>query len=132
MASGIATLKKTERLHSKKLTEALFQGGHSKSAVAFPLRLVYMPLDEPGESAQMLVSVPKRCFKRAVKRNRIKRLVREAYRKNKSLLGDTPLALAFIWLDSKLWSASQVEQRVTSLLTTVKEKTQQEETTETV
>ena len=77
----------------------------------------------------MLVSVPKRCFKRAVKRNRVKRQVREAYRKNKHILYDkleqldgTRLAMAFIWLDDSLWDTPKVEQKVTNLMQRLAEK----------
>ena len=90
------TLCKAERLHSRKLIEKLFGGGQSRSMSAFPLRVVYLaptsPSDDNKSTAmpQMLVSVPKRYFKRAVKRNRIKRQVREAYRRHKFLLPRRP------------------------------------------
>ena len=79
------TLGKKERLNSKTLIERLFLGG-SKSFPAFPLRVVYMsvePVEEDMAAASILISVPKKRFKRAVKRNLVKRQVREAYRKNK-------------------------------------------------
>lgn len=125
------TFRKDERLCSRTLTEKLFHKEGSRSMAAFPLRLVYMksPAGEDGPAAQMLVSVPKRCFKRAVKRNRVKRQVREAYRKNKHILYDkleqldgTRLAMAFIWLDDSLWDTPKVEQKVTNLLQRLAEK----------
>ena len=85
---------------------------------------------EEGEaSVRILVSVPKKCFKRAVKRNRVKRQVREAYRKNKTLIdggmlqqaGQT-LLLALIWLDERLYDSRDVEQKVQSLLVRISEK----------
>ena len=85
------TLSKSERVASRNTVETLFGGGHSRALSAFPLRMVYMlaPRAEGEPAAQMLVSVPKRWFKRAVKRNRIKRQVREAYRTSKhQLLAD--------------------------------------------
>ena len=82
------TLPKVERLNSRILIERLFTGG-SKSLPAFPLRIVYMPVEgENLPAATILISVPKKRFKRAVKRNRVKRQVREAYRKNKHILLD--------------------------------------------
>ncbi len=136
MTSG-QTLPKTERLYHKKLIDSLFGGGKSRSMTAFPLRLVYMPLETTnGQDAiqeaakepvsQMLVSVPKRNLHRANKRNRVKRQVREAYRRHKDILDDHPFALAFIWLDVKLWTSAEVEQRVVSLLNRVMEKRSQE------
>ena len=73
---------KKEKLKSKKLIEQLFSEG--KSVSAFPLRLVYLetPLKD-DVIAQTGVSVSKRYFKKAVDRNRIKRLMRETYRLNK-------------------------------------------------
>lgn len=119
------TFSKAERLCSKKLIERLF-GGEGKSFPAFPLRVVYMPLTEEEMAAHVsiLVSVPKKRFKRAVKRNRVKRQVREAYRRNKHILtealaaqeGAPRIALAFIWLDGKLHPSVEVEQKVKKLL----------------
>jgi len=130
-ASGSLTLGKDERLCGKTLTEKLFKGGGSRSMAAFPLRLVYMRLEQgaDGVPVKILVSVPKRCFKRAVKRNRVKRQVREAYRQNKKILydrlesnADMGLAVAFIWLDDKLWSSADVEKRVVNLMRRLAEK----------
>lgn len=66
----------------------MFEGGVSKSFSIFPIRVVYMPVEQGEVPASILISVSKRRFKRAVKRNRVKRQIREAYRKNKSLLVD--------------------------------------------
>lgn len=125
-------LHKSERINSKKLIDRLFKGGESKSMSAFPLRVVYMTEDADSHEplAKMMVSVPKRYFKRAVKRNHVKRLVREAYRHNKqqllnSLEGEEQrkaLSLCFIWTDSNLRSYNEVEQKVANLLQRIAEK----------
>ena len=79
------TFKKEERLHEKKLIGTLFKEG--KSFYKFPFKVVYFKLEEAeAYPAKVLISVSKHNFKRAVDRNRIKRLIREAYRKNKYLL----------------------------------------------
>ena len=77
------TFKKIEKLKSQKLIEKLFSEG--KSVAVYPLRLVYLEttFDDPVK-IKTGVSVSKRNFKTAVARNRIKRLMREAYRLNKS------------------------------------------------
>ena len=72
-----------EKLKSKKLIEKLFAEG--KAVSVFPLRLIYL---KKGEINKVGVSVSKRNFKKAVDRNRIKRLLREAYRYNKNMLID--------------------------------------------
>ena len=79
------TLRKPERLNRKKIIERMFAGG-SRSFSLFPLRVVYLPVPDLEAQAAILVSVSKRRFKRAVKRNRVKRQIREAYRLNKHLL----------------------------------------------
>ena len=94
---------KSERIVSQKLIDELFTSGQSHSLAAFPLRAVYLLREEPcPAAAQVLISVPKRHFKHAVDRNRVKRQLREAWRKNKQLLTDHLLedksvALAFMW-----------------------------------
>tara|TARA_R110002049_G_scaffold85102_6_gene216572 strand:+ start:830 stop:1207 length:378 start_codon:yes stop_codon:yes gene_type:complete len=73
---------KKDKLKSKKLIEQLFTQG--KAVTAYPLRLVYLKTElENGLQLKTGVSVSKRLHKTAVSRNRIKRLLREAYRLNK-------------------------------------------------
>ncbi|WP_084523800.1 ribonuclease P protein component [Adhaeribacter aquaticus] len=73
---------KEERLHSKKLITELFSKGSSFNL--YPLRFVYLTNPEPVSTPpQILVSVSKKYFKKAVDRNRIKRQMREAYRLQK-------------------------------------------------
>ena len=81
--------------------------------------------DEPN--TQLLVSVPKKCFKRAVKRNRVKRQVREAYRRNRSIVSEKlsdgcRLVMAFIWLDPKLYDTAVVEVKMKNLIQRISEK----------
>ena len=72
------TLSKEERLSWKRYIDLLFEKG--QSFVAFPLRVVYLPMEEEMPArASFLVSVPKKKFKRAVKRNLIKRQVLPPY-----------------------------------------------------
>ncbi len=79
------SFKKSERLKSRKTIGRLFNR-EGQSFAKFPLRLVYMEIEESEVPIQFTVSVPKRKFKRAVDRNRIKRLIREAYRLHKAPL----------------------------------------------
>ena len=133
-------LRKEERLCSKKLIDTLFGTGGSHAMTAYPLKAVYRLIDSKTETSvsketvmeskvQVLVSVPKKHFKRAVKRNRVKRQVREAYRKHKSYvtlrvneLADKQLLIAFIWLSNELIDSVTIEQRVCNLLQRIGER----------
>jgi ribonuclease P protein component len=122
---------KRERIVSRKLIEQLFSHTGSHSKAAFPVRAVYRlePCDGETEAApvQLLISVSKRHFKRAVKRNRVKRQIREAYRLQKQILTvhvpqDRSVALAFIWMDDNLCDSAQVSASVRLILKKVSEK----------
>ncbi len=74
-----------EKLKSKKLIEQLFKEG--KGITSFPLKLIYLDVAFSSQvKIKTGVIAPKKSFKNAVQRNRIKRLLREAYRLNKSLV----------------------------------------------
>ncbi len=131
------TLSKAERLNKKRLIDQLF-GGDGKSLLAFPLRMVYITSGGGDPTASMLVSVPKKRFKRAVKRNRVKRQVREAYRRNKRILvpvleaKNLSAAMAFIWLGDTLVESSLVEEKVRNLLLRLSERLQPHATADTL
>jgi ribonuclease P protein component len=80
------TFPKEEHLCSKKRIEQLFNRKNPSLGV-YPLRLTWVAAPARTTAPpQVLITVPKRAFKRAVDRNRLKRLVREAYRLNKHRL----------------------------------------------
>lgn len=78
---------KSEKLKQRSQIKELFSQG--KTIKQFPVKLVYLPQDA-CKAHKVGVSVPKRNFKRAVDRNQLKRILREAYRLNKDLLSNTP------------------------------------------
>ena len=81
------TYGKNEKLKRRKLINEIFTTG--ESFPSFPFRVFYKKMNFEGDAkAQVGVSVSKRNFKHAVDRNRIKRLMREAYRLNKHTLID--------------------------------------------
>ena len=130
-AQGSFTLSKEERICSKKLIEQLFNGGTARSMSSFPLRVVFTTIErQPGQPpASIIVSVPKRHFKHAVDRNRVKRQLREAYRHHKQLLADAltdmpgkAVALSLIWMDSHHRPSGEVEHKLQNLLTRIAEK----------
>lgn len=78
------TLSPNERLKSRKIIEQLFKEGRSFSV--FPVRVVYLLKEEAPFGLQAGFSASTRSFKRAVDRNRVKRLLRECYRLQKNEL----------------------------------------------
>lgn len=121
------TLSKEERLSWKRYIDLLFAKG--QSFVAFPLRVVYLPVEEESlVPVSILISVPKKRFRRAVKRNLIKRQIREAYRVRKYDLID-PLVkknkrmlVAFLYLDKEIRSFVEMEKAMTKALTVLSSK----------
>lgn len=121
--------KKSERIVSQKQIDELFAGVGSHTRAAFPLRVVYIikVRAEGQPPAQLLISVPKRRFRHAVDRNRVKRQLREAYRTNKHLLlnvipSNLTVSMAFIWLSDTHLPTKEIENRVKSLLTQIAER----------
>lgn len=107
------SFKKKERLCSKKVIDRLFTEG--ESFLAFPIKVIYKVTELPDDNVavQAGFSVSKRNFKRAVKRNRIKRLMREAYRLNRQKLTASmqqqQLAVFFIFIGKELPTFNQLE-----------------------
>ena len=128
--NNLYTLRKSERTCSKIAIDNLFKGGHSRSLSAFPIRVVYLVSDTPQqEQCQIMVSVPKKCFKRAVKRNRVKRQIREAYRLNKAIVTEQMkkhegkyLTMAFIWRDAELHDTDEIKTKMINLLGRISER----------
>ena len=123
-------LCKAERLNSKSTIEELFSG-NSKSFSMYPLRVVFMSVEKKENAlASIMISVPKKRFKRAVKRNKVKRQVREGYRKNKHELlnvlneKEQGLAIAFIYLSNEILPTDLIEKTIKQILEKIKEKIQ--------
>ena len=104
------TFPKHSRLCGQLRIAALYKEG--QRFTAWPLRVTYAPTEE---ETQVLVWAPKSLFKRAVKRNRLRRLMREAYRLNQGLLEGKYL-LAFNYIDKEEQSYQTVEKAVVKAL----------------
>ena len=115
------TFCKEERLCRQGGFEELLSSGHS--FVCYPLRGVIRlyPKGEKGFPARVAVSVSKKRFKRAVKRNRVKRLIRESYRLNKNILyscipEDKTMDILFIYLHDEIFEYDKIEKAITGAI----------------
>ena len=119
------TYSKKEKLKSKKLIEALFTEG--LSVTAYPLKLIYLPARfEDGAILKTGVSVSKRLHKKAVDRNRIKRLLREAYRLNKDQYfnnSTTSYAFMILYISKDGTTFDALDKAMKKLFKTFKAKT---------
>jgi ribonuclease P protein component len=103
------TLKKSERLSQEKLIQELFDKG--SSFYLYPFKVLFLPSNSPAN--QVMTSVPKSIFKRAVDRNTIKRRIREGYRLNKTkLLQDKFFSIAYIYTAKEILPSALIHQKI--------------------
>ena len=118
------TFPTIEKLKSKKLLDELFTSG--KKLNEYPIKLVYKQLNFEDEVLiKTGVSVPKRNFKRAVDRNRIKRLLREGYRLNKHIVHvdlKEKYVCMFLYLGKEMPDFETINSKMISLLNKLVEK----------
>lgn len=113
------TLHKEERLSSQKTIEGLFASG--ESFLAYPLKVVYLKTESPHPfPVQAAFTASKRNFKRAVKRNLLKRRMREAYRLNKPDLyrelavKGLHIAIMFVYIGKEMIEFAPIEKAMIS------------------
>lgn len=103
---------KSSRLTGKKQISQLFTKG--KSSLLFPFRTLILPAVD--NKSRVLFSVPSRNFKRAVDRNRIKRMMREAYRLNRHRAGDASVMIAYIYVSKEILPYNIIQEKMISTL----------------
>jgi len=126
------SFKKAERLCNHKLINRLFTNGHS--FFHYPFKIIYLIVDQDerrlfSESypVQVLFTTSKRRFKRAVDRNRLKRLMREGYRKNKHELYETlhepkaNLALGLVYTGREILTYQEIEPKIKAAIMRLKQ-----------
>jgi ribonuclease P protein component len=117
------TFTKEERLCNKKLIDELFHKG--SSFLCYPFKVSWLIVDDPQPfPAQVLFSVSKKRYKRAVDRNLIKRRIRESYRLHKqqylySLLADPAKKIVFSigYIGKEITPYDFIEKKMLKLLT---------------
>lgn len=123
-------LHKTERLYRRKQIETLFAEG--RSFAVHPVRVVWTKtLEKDDTPVKVLFSVSKKRFKRAVHRNRVRRLLKEAYRLEKqSLISVVPegvtLKIAFLFTASSLPDFPMIRDKIILTLQRLAKEIQEE------
>jgi ribonuclease P protein component len=108
--------QKQEKLKSRKTIDLLFSEGGSFTDS--PVKVIFIKIDN-SEVNKAGFSVPKKYFKKAVDRNRLKRQMREAYRNNKHLLNsnnESKFALMFLYIKQEKVSFDLIQNAVLSLI----------------
>ena len=109
---GKFTFKKEERLSKEKIIQELFDKG--SSFYLYPFKVFFLAnRDNQYPYHQVLISVSKKNFKKAVDRNLIKRRIREGYRLNKNQIGDqNKLVIAYIYSAKEILPSAQIHERL--------------------
>ncbi|MEZ5147544.1 MAG: ribonuclease P protein component [Bacteroidales bacterium] len=115
------SFKKDQRLSSQKIIDQLFTNG--QRFLLFPFLIVWLPVELNANSpVQVLISVSKKKFKKAVDRNLAKRRIREAYRKNNGHLLEfmdqkqNQLALGIIYTGVEILAYKEIEKKILLVL----------------
>ncbi|MDD2560214.1 MAG: ribonuclease P protein component [Bacteroidales bacterium] len=118
---------KTEHLCGELRINKLFEQG--KSFFVYPLRICWLLAPQTEESSvQVMISVPKKKIRKAVQRNRTRRLIKEAYRLHKSSLSgemqekNLQLMLAFIWMSEQVPEYKDLELKMQEALRVLRNK----------
>jgi len=108
---------KVEKLKRDKIIEQLFKSG--SKVKGFPMILIYSKVQlSENVAIQAGFSVPKRIYKLALHRNRLKRLMRESYRKSKTefKVGEETYAFMFIYVGKEMLSQEQINRQFAKII----------------
>ena len=115
-----ASFPKAEHLCSRRLIDRLYADGHR--LLAFPYSIQWMAAPSLEVPCQVMIVAPKRKFRHAVDRNRVKRLTRECYRLRKERLygmlekHDLHIALSLVYIHDSIFSCDQLGHKMDKVM----------------
>ncbi len=116
------TFRKEERLCSRRLIDQLYAEGHRLMAFPYSVQWMLLPEGEGDIPAQVMIVAPKRKFRHAVDRNRVRRLTRECYRLRKdsiySFLQEHNVSIVFsmVYIHNEIMPFEQLGNKMDKLL----------------
>ncbi len=115
------TFCKEERLTNKKIINSIFTKGNS--AFIYPFNVKWSFIESKSEfPLQILITIPKRNFKKAVDRNKLKRCIREAYRLNKNIFSnkvisnDKKIVFTLIYTEKEILNFKMIQEKIILVL----------------
>jgi ribonuclease P protein component len=121
LSNKIFSFGKEEKLCSRKRIAEVFVRG--KVVFSHPLKVSFIARNESEDPSLFLVSVPKRNLKKAVNRNRVKRLMRESIRLNKNILSDSrnKFDICIVYTGKKIPKPEVIDIKIKDVLEKIKE-----------
>lgn len=122
---GTSAFPKSERLCSRRLIDQLYAEGHR--LMAFPYSVQWMEVNELPAPCQVMIVAPKRKFKHAVDRNRVRRLTRECWRQRKGPFYDNlrerdcSIVLSLVYIHNEIMPYVQLGHKMDKLLTALQQ-----------
>ena len=110
---GQFSFSKDERITNKKVIQKLFESGKKISLSPFIVKYFY---DKEEVKNKVLISVPKSKIKSSVKRNLLKRRIKESYRLNKNIINRMGYSFAFVYSSSKILTYDELNKNLIDLL----------------
>ena len=112
---GQFSFSKSERISEKKIIDNLFSSGKKFSVYPFDVR--FLNQDENSASiSKVLITVSSSKIKSAVKRNLLKRRIKESYRINKNIISNKLLMIAFVYVSEEIFTFSVIDKAIKKIL----------------
>tara|TARA_B110000014_G_scaffold98447_1_gene67668 strand:- start:1378 stop:1755 length:378 start_codon:yes stop_codon:yes gene_type:complete len=109
------SFSKKERISEKKIIDTLFNNGKKFNNNPFDIRFINQEFKDDSFS-RVLITVSSSRIKSAVKRNLLKRRIKESYRKNKNIISNKSLMIAFVYVSDEILMYSDINDSVIKIL----------------